>query len=241
MISWDLRPLRERELPHDEEGSSADGAANLPDAGWDVDWRNMEVPHASQIRGIARIQPPLGSKGPGGSLASKGWKEPPQLRPGPDPGLLGLPRAPRSHPVDAGAQRRTEDAGAQRRAEGMKPQTGGSVVNRTAPPLPQRGRTCPPLRRVSPPPDRRPAPPQAIVAARRPSGDADTEEMAGLPRSRFPPRLATLGVAPPPRRIPPHAGEDKVATPGIRRRGRSEHSYRMGRVGRIVVQPRERY
>lgn len=226
---WDNRPLRERE-PINEEEKEGDCVPQIPIPGLAVDWRNVEVPHASQIRGIARIQPPLGTRGPivpGCQLASKGWREPPR---GPDPGLLG-PRA-RPNPVDSAMQRPGQ-------VDSVKPQTSGpSVVTRTAASPIVRGSTCPPLRRTSP--DRRPP------AVRRPSGD-DTEELVAAPRSRWPPpapRLGGQGVAPPPRRIPhasPLHGEDKAGTPGARRRlrARSDHSvYRMGGVGRIVVKPR---
>lgn len=247
VCGWDNRPLREREPMSDQEREAAGGG--LREA---VDWRNLEVPHVSQIRGIARIQPPLSSKVPivpGGQLASKGWREPPHARPSHSadkgPGLLGQG----SDAVDAEMQRRAAgivhvenrqhpiDKSGNRQQQVLKPQTGGpSVVNRTAvgctSPV-TRGSTCPPLRRASP--ERRIPPP----VARRPSGDNNT---LGSPSvSHLPPRLIAQGVAPPPRRVP-YVVEDKASAPGNRRlraRARSEHSgFRMGRVGRVVVQPK---
>lgn len=238
VAGWDSRPLREREPLSDQEREAID-TVNVPalGVGLGFDWKNLEVPLASQIRGIARIQPPLGSRapmGPGNQARhdglEKGWRHPhhpPAARASPDLGLLGL----RPNPIDA-----ARGPGHDRQAENLKPQTGGpAVVNRSAvgctSPV-TRGSTCPPLRRQSP--ERRPP------IARRPSGD-DTEELGAAPRSRWaPPRIAGQGVAPPPRRVQPHPYEDKVRTPGVRRRGRarSEHSgFRMGmgRVGQFVM------
>jgi len=225
IIGWDNRPLREREPLSDQE---QDG--NFPGlgAGLAVDWKNLEVPLASQIRGIARIQPPIGSRAPmPPGPVEKGWRHPPtqtRASPAPDLGLLGL----RPNPIDA-----ARGPGHDRQAENLKPQTGGpAAVNKSAAVPGTRGSTCPPLRRNSP--ERRPP------IARRPSGDVtDHDEYGAAPRSRWaPPRIAGQGIAPPPRRVQPHPYEDKVKTPGVRKRGRarSEHSgFRMG-MGRVGQQ-----
>lgn len=247
--SWDSRPLREREpmksdrarlASDDEKDKEREAADFVPNMA--VDWRNVEVPHASQIRGIARIQPPLGTREKPAPIqtgsplaikqAAKGWKQPPELAKGGgvDPGLLQLQMALGLAPSSGSPPAEASVA--------PKPRTGGSAVYRSAPPPmgPQvvRGSTCPPLRRASPEWRQ-----QQPAVAHRPSVD-DAEELGAPPRSRWPPRLAAIGsqgVAPAPRRVPPAVAEEKATTPSKRRgRARSQHSGdRFGKVGRTVV------
>jgi kinesin family protein 18/19 len=220
VANWDGRPLREREPSIDDR--------DIDDI--QVDWRNVELPHASQIRGIAQIQPPLGRKGiderPG--QGPKGWREPPHFKHNPD---LGLPRPPR-----------LQESTVNRQCN--KPHTGGPVpvspvvsVDGSAaaypPPVP-RGRTCPPLRRTSP----------EHASLRRPSQE-EPEDLLAAPRPRVqpPPRLAVgdfaraQGIAAPPRRVRNDITPKSRRRSGIR--ARSEHSDRyMNKVGRMVLAPR---
>ncbi|CAE8657810.1 unnamed protein product, partial [Polarella glacialis] len=99
--NWDHRPLRDRPAPGgsmsnismpSEGTGTMDGEANsdLPMAPDKViNWRDIEVPLASQIRGLARLQKPSMQL-----LAPKGWREPPELRPL-NPAELSVSRAPR--------------------------------------------------------------------------------------------------------------------------------------------------
>eukprot|EP00928_Gymnodinium_smaydae_P043667 TRINITY_DN29217_c0_g1_i2.p1 TRINITY_DN29217_c0_g1~~TRINITY_DN29217_c0_g1_i2.p1 ORF type:complete len:951 (-),score=218.53 TRINITY_DN29217_c0_g1_i2:28-2880(-) len=270
VTSWDSRPLRERAEPtstsaasgdgkdakstkdkdkdsaRDENGSKEGGAAS-PDRGAanrepgadDIDWRNMELPRASQIRGVARIQPP--GSGPIVQLAPKGWRHPPELRSTPQPTSPkpAQPAPPHSSDPMEGA------------ARPPKPATGGVMHSRHAgspgfgaPPQPQRGSTCPPLRRGS---------------RRRPSRDEGGDPVGGGPvggpvrrtNSRHlqgGPALdggtpQTAGPVARPSLAAPSSGVASVSNAaggGARRgRARSEHSgSRMNRIGRILVQPR---
>lgn len=243
ILNWDQRPLREREPLNPSEANPIANAKDeldelLPRPALAVDWRNVEVPQASQIRGIARILPPVrGPIVPGHSrpdMAPKGWQEPPKLRPGPQTGGPQQRAGPSAAPLYDVRSRPGSDSNNETQ---IKPRTGGPEVNRTVASCPSpvvRGSTCPPLR-VSP--ERR--------AVRRPSRE-DVEETNSPPQSRAPARMiadtglghAQAYLAPHPRRV--HASDDKAGTPGKRRmRARSEHSgYRMNRVGRFVLQPR---
>ena len=114
LSGWDNRPLRER-MPASSPSQAEDAeAGSLPPliqgrGGRAVDWRNLEVPRASQIRGVARIQPP----GSYHRLAPKGWREPPELRASPPPHSPIYKKIP-PDPL-------------------KKPTTGIVVVNRTCP------------------------------------------------------------------------------------------------------------
>jgi len=190
--NWDQRPLREREPENASEahnGSAKDELDELlPQPGLAVDWRNIEVPQASQIRGIARILPPVrGPIVPGCSrrdathlMAPKGWQEPPNLR-------QGQPQQRMGPSAVMGARQRAGSSSDPNNETHLKPRTGGPEVNRTAASCPSpvtRGSTCPPLR-VSP--ERR--------NIRRPSRE-DVEEMTSPPRSRAPARIiADTGLA----------------------------------------------
>jgi len=208
---WDNRPLRERQpvAAHgQEDGDARLGALPLASVAQGIDWKNLEVPRASRIRGVARLQPPGSCQ----RLAPKGWREPPELRMSPQPQLQsGL------QPV------------VQRGCDLQPKPATGSVLDRRPPQCPsppRRGNTCPPLQR--------PSSLDVPAFARRAS--SGTEEMAEAPRrpAPRPGALRAQGLAPP---LPRPGPGEKAATPGRRRlRARSEHSgARMGRVGRILV------
>lgn len=138
LASWDCRPLRERDPSQgsEEASASASGLAGLglpPSGPHVIDWRNLEVPRASQIRGIARLQPP------GQWLAPKGWREPEVIQQAARPPRQ-LDRQHRPGQVDPAPF-----------AAQQKPTTGGVYGNRSASSqksIPAtRGSTCPPLRR----------------------------------------------------------------------------------------------
>lgn len=79
LSQWDSRPLRER-VPVSSPTEESEPRDRLPPivsgAQAGIDWRTVEVPLASQIRGIARIEPP----GSLHRLAAKGWRQPPEIR-----------------------------------------------------------------------------------------------------------------------------------------------------------------
>jgi len=191
-----------------------------------IDWRNVQVPRASQIRGIARIQPPGSCQ----RLAPKGWREPPELRPSPQPPPIAQPIGSDGKPATSSA---AQGAG---RPAGNSPR--------------RRGNTCPPLRRAHSP-LRRPASLEGPSPAHRRISPVD--EMADAPR-RGPRGSVGIagaaggpgGFAPPggPVRavpVPAHVrGAAREYTPGHhrRRRARSEqagHLSRLGRAGQGVL------
>lgn len=245
-LMLDCKPLREREpLPHSDAREDSLSIMGPPMEAFD--WRNMEMPRASQIRGIARLRPveegPIvsGSQRP----APKGWQEPPGIpgweQTGRPPGLHSPDLAPREQPM---SHISTDSCGTQRKPSsalgtGMP---APSVLRRTPASQPgrKRGNTCPPLRRRTRdgpvPPGVAPAPPQRQGLI--PAAHVGTHEArAGTPPRRIGrgPGLAGAGI---------EIGVTKAASPSSRQhrgRSRGEHHRqehpRMHRIGRLLVQP----
>lgn len=262
---WDMRPLREREPPvandaGPQSGAPAGDTAQRLLPGIDADWRHVEVPNASQIRGLARIQPPLdGPIVPGHARrelppppAPKGWREPPELRGAAPPQLprRAGPGGVYSAAVVGGIYSRQGDSGASPHA--LKPQSGGPSRSGAQPTTPApRGTSWPPLRRgLSPERSRlrrgsremhHDDPPPA------PRGGGGVGYHAGAPTAlaaRVPVPVVVAGPAdgacpsavgmPHPRRGASGAAEERR-----RLRARSEHSSnRMNRIGRFAMQPK---
>eukprot|EP00930_Biecheleria_cincta_P068804 TRINITY_DN5662_c0_g4_i1.p1 TRINITY_DN5662_c0_g4~~TRINITY_DN5662_c0_g4_i1.p1 ORF type:complete len:866 (+),score=155.76 TRINITY_DN5662_c0_g4_i1:60-2657(+) len=218
----DSRPLRERppgEAPSmltDEEHHGF-GDRDLPMQDRVINWRALEVPLASQIKGVAQLK--QNGNCISRMLAPKGWKAP-ELRSIPETDVArvsiagtGLP-PPAVH-VPAAPRLATGGPGASSQLAGQRsPQ--------------RRGNTCPPMRRKF----SLEAPPQ-LAGARQPSvGDVrNPQPVRGLLRAH--------GVAPAgsrdQRQVDKHAG-GPYREPSSRIRSRSEHSSRMVRAGRIAVQ-----
>lgn len=172
-----------------------------------INWRALEVPMASQIKGLAQLQQNAGTSR---LIAAKAWK---------DPSLRSIPesRAPR-RPL-ALAQGGVAPPPA--RPPPREPSLRSEAREGNSSPSQTRGSTCPPLRRKSSLEEKTLAP----LAGRQPSmGD-----MRGAPRGL----LRAHGVAVPQRQLDKNLGGVREKS---RLRARSEHS-RLGRVGRALVTP----
>jgi len=213
VLVLESQPNRERPAPLQqvvEENPTEDPLPPISGCSKAIDWRNVELPRASQIRGIARIQPP--GSGPIMPVcqrpAGKGWREPPELRANAAVNIVhGSEESAGVHNVHCMAG---------------KPNS-----------APSRESTCPPAIRRGPmehrptfdPGDETPGGfsrpmhrpglhPQAII-------DLDSQTPA--------PRLGREMIS----------YKDNASPPNRRRpRARSEHGSRISRVGRIVVQPK---
>eukprot|EP00435_Cladocopium_sp_Y103_P017437 s3247_g4.t1 len=161
-----------------------------------INWRALEVPMASQIKGLAQLQQNAGTSR---LIAAKAWKDPslrsiPESRAPRRPLALaqgGVAPPPARHPPPREPSIRSE------------PREGNSSPSQT------RGSTCPPLRRKSSLEEKTLAP----LAGRQPSmGD-----MRGAPRGL----LRAHGVAVPQRQLDKNLGGVREKS---RLRARSEHS-----------------
>eukprot|EP00929_Paragymnodinium_shiwhaense_P024716 TRINITY_DN15126_c0_g1_i2.p1 TRINITY_DN15126_c0_g1~~TRINITY_DN15126_c0_g1_i2.p1 ORF type:complete len:1076 (+),score=271.79 TRINITY_DN15126_c0_g1_i2:220-3447(+) len=276
LASWDPRPLREREADGKEGATAAEGKdvksegpqeeEGVAAALGAIDWKNLELPKASQIRGLAQMrlgsdaiksvpppsgmpptfgQPPAGAnQGPPAlvqRMAPKGWRQPPELRGPQRPNPPPRPPPPGSGmPGGADPPRNTRSA---------NPAHSAGV----GPAPPKRGSTCPPLRRGSldsrGPGPRQPSredtegppPPRRVMSYGHPGGPYSGPYGGGggagdVPQ---PPRrgLDAHGV-----QAPPSTGGGGMHSHAHMRqaRARSEHAVnRMNRIGRVVVVPRQ--
>jgi len=139
----DGRTARERPAPISTSHADTEAKDNLPPLSCGVqgiDWKNVEVPRAPQLRDMVNVQQQRQQQQQQRQTAGKGWHEPPELRI-PLPPQQPLPRQPplplNSH-VTAGVQLPNKPATGPAGSRQQRSSGGRSPPRR-------RGNTCPPL------------------------------------------------------------------------------------------------